>query len=365
VRTNRGIHSRALPPFTAIDLFAGCGGLTEGLKRGGFKVIGAIELNADAAATYRLNHSSVNLLEQDIRTVDPATWRNNLGLRTRDLGLLAGCPPCQGFSTLRTQNGSKRNADRRNTLARELLRFATVFMPQAVMMENVPGLVGKLAFRELIRGLTQLGYIVKWDIRDVADYGVPQRRRRLIVLAGRGFALPFAMPSKEAHKTVRSAIGKLPPAVASGDALHDLPETRSRRVQRIISQIPLNGGSRTSLPKRSQLECHKRCNGFKDIYGRMAWDKVAPTITTGCFNPSKGRFLHPEKDRCITMREAALLQSFPRKYKFQISSGKIALASMIGNALPPEFIRRHAVEVSKALSLEAKKSAGKHGSIRG
>lgn len=348
--------------FTAIDLFAGCGGLTEGLKMADFKVIGAIENDAKAAATYRLNHSSVILREEDIRTVNPIGWRKKLGLKVGELDLLAGCPPCQGFSTLRTRNGSTRNADRRNTLAREILRFSKAFCPKVVMMENVPGLVGKLAFRELTSGLNELGYIVDWDIRDVSLYGVPQRRRRLIMLAGQGFSVPFTEPSKSPTKTVRSAIAKLPKPFNSGDPVHDIPEKRSRNVLRRIARIPRNGGSRNALPTNRQLNCHRRCNGFKDIYGRMAWDKVAPTITTGCFNPSKGRFLHPTKNRCITMREAALLQSFPRRYKFDVSAGKIALASMIGNALPPEFIRRHAIEISKVL--QSRKSAERRGTTR-
>ncbi|MCL6560156.1 MAG: DNA cytosine methyltransferase, partial [Firmicutes bacterium] len=110
----------------------------------------------------------------------------------------------------------------------------------------------------------------------------------------------------------------------------------------LIRRIPKNGGSRTDLPEEYRLACHKRCNGFKDVYGRMAWDDVAPTITGGCFNPSKGRFLHPEEDRAITMREAALLQGFPRRYKFPATDNKSAVAWMIGNALPPPFIAAHA-----------------------
>jgi DNA (cytosine-5)-methyltransferase 1 len=136
----------------------------------------------------------------------------------------------------------------------------------------------------------------------------------------------------------------------SRDALHNIPEkVRTARIQKLIRDIPKNGGSRRDLPKSRQLKCHQRSNGFYDIYGRMAWDEVAPTITSGCFNPSKGRFLHPDKDRAITMREAALLQGFPRSYIFDLSPGKEAIALMIGNALPPEFIRRHALQIRRAL----------------
>jgi DNA (cytosine-5)-methyltransferase 1 len=122
-------------------------------------------------------------------------------------------------------------------------------------------------------------------------------------------------------------------------------EKRSDKVKEIIRLIPKNGGSRLDLGAENQLKCHQKCDGFKDIYGRMAWDDVAPTITGGCFNPSKGRFLHPTKNRTVTLREAALLQTFPTTYFFSLRRGKSSAAQMIGNALPPEFIRRHATRI--------------------
>ncbi len=332
----------------AIDLFAGCGGLTYGLKQAGFTILGGVELDDTASATYELNHPEVDLLTQDIRTVRPRKWMEELGLQSGDLDLLAGCPPCQGFSTLRTRNGAIRNADRRNTLAREMLRFVKIFLPRAVMMENVPGLKGKRVFNEFKCGLARLGYFVQAEVKDVRFYGVPQRRRRLILLAGRGFNIPFAPESRQV-RTVRDAIFTLPAVGTSGDRLHDFPERRSSKVQSRIARIPKDGGSRLALPKTEQLQCHKDCDGFKDIYGRMAWDKVAPTITSGCFNPSKGRFLHPEEDRNISMREAALLQSFPKAFAVPHGVTKTQVATMIGNALPPEFIRQHARWVRRKL----------------
>jgi DNA (cytosine-5)-methyltransferase 1 len=128
-----------------------------------------------------------------------------------------------------------------------------------------------------------------------------------------------------------------------------MPENRTPKVLNVIRLIPKDGGSRRDLPEEFQLECHKRCNGFKDVYGRMAWKKPAPTITGGCFNPSKGRFLHPEEDRAITMREAALLQGFPRRYKFPTTENKSAVALMIGNALPPPFIAAHGRSIKRVL----------------
>jgi DNA (cytosine-5)-methyltransferase 1 len=131
--------------------------------------------------------------------------------------------------------------------------------------------------------------------------------------------------------------------------MHDLSENRSERVRALIRRVNKDGGSRTQMSREEQLSCHQKCDGFKDVYGRLAWDSVAATITGGCVNPSKGRFLHPEQDRAITLREAALLQSFPKEYTFSMRRGKYAAAALIGNALPPEFVRRHAASVARHL----------------
>lgn len=271
-----------------------------------------------------------------------------LNLAPGQLDLLAGCPPCQGFSALRTRNGAKGNRDDRNNLIHEMLRFVRALRPRAIMMENVPGLKSHLQFREFCRGLRELDYTVEWEIKDASRYGVPQRRKRLILLAGLGRRIPFAKESPK-MSTVQNAIGWLPKPGHSGDPLHDIGEKRKPKILKLIKDIPKDGGSRLDLPRDRQLRCHQNFDGFKDVYGRMAWKEVAPTITSGCFNPSKGRFLHPSQDRAISMREAALLQGFPGDYWFPADAGKQAVALMIGNALPPEFIRRHAREVAKVL----------------
>ena len=335
----------------AIDLFSGCGGLTLGLKQAGFRVVGAVEIDPLAVKTYKINHKKVFVWDQDISKLSVSTVMEKLNLSRGQLDLLAGCPPCQGFSSLRTRNGANRNRDYRNNLIREMLRFVRMLRPKAVMMENVPGLKSHVQFRDFCRGLRKLGYKVDWDVKDAAHYGVPQRRRRLILLAGQDAKIPFAKESASL-RTVRQAIGRLGRAGKSGDPLHDLKERRKARVLDLIRDIPKDGGSRLDLPEDRQLECHKKIDGFKDIYGRMAWSEVAPTITSGCFNPSKGRFLHPKENRAITMREAALLQSFPRAYWFPPDAGKRAVALMIGNALPPELIRRISQEISDYLQQE-------------
>ena len=328
---------------TAVDCFAGCGGMSLGFKQAGYNVVGAIEIDADAVSVYKLNHTTVHTWSKDIRSVSAEVILTQLGIKVGELDLLGGCPPCQGFSTLRTYNGGRRVRDRQNDLIFEFLRLVLGLKPKRVMMENVPGLFVNTRLKKFRAALEAAGYEVKVDVLNVGEYGVPQRRRRLVLLASRISSVAFAKPSKKS-RTVRDAIGMMPPAGTSGDALHDLPEKRSRRVAARIRQVPADGGSRASLPRHLKLECHKKSDGFKDVYGRMAWDEPAPTITTGCFNPSKGRFLHPEANRAITMREAALLQSFPKSYKFPATLGKVKVATMIGNALPPNGRRLPAEE---------------------
>ncbi len=341
-RINRGSKSP-----TAIDLFCGCGGLTLGLKWAGFRVLGAVDIDPPAVKTYQANHSDVTLLETDIRKLDPQELLDTLGLEKGGIDLLAGGPPCQGFSRLRAKKRSILTNDHRNDLLFEFERFVEALRPRAVMMENVPELEKDKRFEAFLQKLKELGYLGSHRVLNAAEYGVPQRRRRLIYLAGLGMEIPFPEKSSK-MKTVEEAIGGMPKAGQSGDPLHDMPENRTPRVLEIIRLIPKDGGSRRDLPGEYRLKCHKRCDAFKDVYGRMAWKDVAPTITGGCHEPSKGRHLHPEEDRTITMREAALLQGFPHWYEFPITS-KSAVALMIGNALPPPFIEALGRSIKRVL----------------
>jgi DNA (cytosine-5)-methyltransferase 1 len=337
----------------AIDLFSGCGGLTLGLKQAGFKVVGAIEIDPAAVETYLLNHRKIKVWCGDIKKISVSSVMRELKLKKGELDLLAGCPPCQGFSSMRTKNGGRRVRDKKNKdLVFEFLRFVKKLRPKTIMMENVPGLNTDTRIKIICQQLERMGYVWERRVLNAADYGVPQRRKRLILLGSRFDFIRFA--SEEPRRpTVRETIGRLPRPGRSGDPLHDFPEIRSEKIVKLIKRIPKDGGSRTALGKANQLDCHKRNDGFKDVYGRMWWNRVAPTITGGCTNPSKGRFLHPVQDRAITLREAALLQSFPRKYRFSLVKGKSGVMTMIGNALPPEFIKRHAVEVRRHLRMAA------------
>ena len=265
-----------------------------------------------------------------------------------DLDLLAGCPPCQGFSTMRTHRKQSSVLDDRNVLVSQFGRFAEALLPKTLMMENVPGLADDVRFTRLRRRLERLGYVLREAVLDAYDYGVPQRRRRLVLLGSRLGSIEFA-PARAERATVKDTIAGLLPAGESGDPLHDHGEKRTDAVRTLIKLIPLDGGSRTALPADQQLACHQRQSGWFDVYGRMAWDEPAPTITSGCVNPSKGRFLHPREHRSMTLREAALLQGFPPRYKFPLRGGKYRAADLIGNALPPGFVAAHARQLAGVL----------------
>lgn len=347
--------------FTAIDLFAGCGGLTSGLRAAGFEVLAAIENDPDAAATYEANHAHVKLYETDIRVVSPKRLLRALKLPPGEtLDLVASCPPCQGFTRL-TESGGR--PDRRNGLVRQFLRFVRALRPKVCMLENVPGLLttakGKRYFNELRRGLEDAGYRASYGIVELADYGVPQFRKRLVLLAARGEAIPVpgpthhdpARPGKSGQRpwnTVREAIGDFPKpplrsAVRSGDAILRYEWHYSRDIARIVrrrlSHALSNGRGRTSLPPSLRLACHaRRPDGYYDVYGVIDWDKPSPTITSGCTNASKGRFGHPRDPRPLTATEAAVLQTFPLSYKFK-GSGLESVAAQIGNALPRRFAK--------------------------
>ena len=327
--------------FSAIDLFCGCGGLTLGLRKAGFKVLAAVDNDLLAVDTYRKNHRRTHLIQDDIQSVEPVAIMEQLKLRAGDLDLLAGCPPCQGFSTLRTFNGGYEIDEPMNDLVFEFARFARVLKPKTLMMENVPGLMDDDRLRRLRRRLRTLGYKCDAKVFDAACFGVAQRRRRMILLGSRIDCPDFAMPIRR-KRTVAEALRVLRAPESSEDPIHNYPVRRADHVLSLIRRIPKDGGSRTDLPVEDQLECHQRFDGFKDIYGRMAWRKPAPTITCGCINPSKGRFVHPEEDRAITLREAAVLQGFPKGYLFDLTRGRYSVAQMIGNAFPPKFAEHHA-----------------------
>jgi DNA (cytosine-5)-methyltransferase 1 len=333
--------------FISIDLFSGVGGLTEGLKQAGFETKLAFEINGNASKAYSLNHKNTKVITRDIRKVKIYDVKKKLN--ETEIHLLAGCPPCQGFSSIRRLNKANPVEDSRNDLIKEYVRFVKNLNPYTIMLENVPWLKEDALFINARTQLEKLGYKIDFDVVNVKDYGVPQNRKRLVMVGSRIGIINIAKPNSE-KVTVRDCIGNLKKPDESDDLLHKIYPCHTKGIQELINDIPINGGSRKDLGEARQLECHKKDNiGFNDIYGRLRWDDYSSTITGGCLNPSKGRFLHPEQNRCISAREASLLQSFPSDYIFPTDVSRADIALMIGNALPPKFSFCQALNIKKHL----------------
>ena len=330
----RKVSARTWP--TAIDLYSGSGAATDALKAAHFRVVAAVDNDPGACATYRLNHPRVRLYEIDIKELDPTVILRDC-LKGVPLDLAVICAPCQPFSS---QN-RKRGGDARSRLLIEGARFVSVLKPKVVFVENVPGLASTANANLLAEFQEECGsdYIFGApECIDAADYGVPQRRVRCLVMAAlkqQAPQLPSPTTPVGKRRTVRDAIGTLR-ALALGeidpqDPIHAARVHRPITVKR-LQAIPKDGGSRSNLPSHLILNCHKDHRGHPDVYGRMKWDDVAPTLTTGCTDVTRGRFAHPDEDRAITPREASLLQTFRAGYKFTGHSSIIA--EQIGNAIP-------------------------------
>lgn len=347
--------------FYAADLFAGGGGLTVGLKAQGFRVVSAVEIDPHACATYVANHPEVEMFHEDIST-----------LRGRDIikcspsgkiDLLAGCPPCQGFTSLTYKSGE----DPRNKLILEMGRLVKEIKPQTVMMENVPGLAsrGKRLLNKFLRLLDDLGYVTQSGVLQVADYGIPQQRRRFVLVAGRGFDVDLPEPthSRTGKQGRLEWIGikdvisnRDRPVTLANAKLRGGPEEFNWHVVRSISdknrarlKHAVPGKVWTEIPESLRPKCHQgKYRGFTNVYGRMTWNEPSPTITGGCTTLSKGRFGHPSQSRTISVREAALLQTFPEDYIIKTPYMEQA-ANIVGNALPCDFASVVAEKCKKAL----------------
>jgi DNA (cytosine-5)-methyltransferase 1 len=309
-----------------------------------------VEYEQDAAASYRLNHPTTRLWEEDISGLAATAMRDALGLEQGDLGLLKACPPCQGFSSL--SEGRIAPNDARNDLVGHTVRFVRAFRPRAVLLENVPGLGRDRRLAELLGHLHALGYAARSYSVNAVDFGVPQRRRRLIVVALRGLRskLPKALTpaDPETPVSVRSAFEELERNDLRDDALSSTREV-SDTVRRRIEAIPV-GGNRLDLPPDLQLDCHVKLTGSVAMgsYARMKWDEPSSTMTTRCTTPSSGPFIHPQEHRPITLREAATLQTFPPTYRF--TGSNTSIERQIGNAVPVLMAGRIAAQLLSAVS---------------
>ena len=365
----------------AIDVFSGCGGLSCGLTLGGFNVKSALEIDSQVVVLYKKYQllSKVNVLNKDICDTKGYELLNAAKIKKNDIYLLAGCPPCQYFSSQNRQN-KKKTTEEKKKLLMEFLRIIKETYPPFILMENVPGIKtadNGVILEEFIDKLSNEcssnrneQYFILHGILNAADYGVPQARKRFVLHAVRrdifnlmtNNQILFSLP-----KPTHSKDGKLglPNWVTVWETISDLPEIKAGEKYRSgqiknhyaanlseinlqrMEQIRKNDGNRTSLPDNLILDCHKEYQGHKDVYGIMRKDQPAPTITGGCTNYTKGRFGHPTQNRAISVREAARLQTFPDDFIFDESVTKAALE--IGNAVPVKLVEESAKQLIRIM----------------
>jgi DNA (cytosine-5)-methyltransferase 1 len=347
-----------------IDFFCGCGGTSAGLRAAGMNILAGIDLDREAAETYRANFATAKFIERDIRKIEP-TELDALVRRTPNSRLLfSACAPCQPYTNFHRK--SERRAQQR-TLLLQLLPFIDHLEPDFVFVENVPGLhkIPKgSTFNRFRAGLARRGYFVAWAIVDCRDYGVPQRRRRLTLLASRlgPIEVPPAthgsQPGLSPWSTVREWISHFP-SLEDGDVHPTVPNHQTAKLTdlnlRRIRATP-QGGGRRDWPAELWLKCHAEHRGHSDVYGRMHWDAAAPVLTTKCTSISNGRYGHPEQDRPISVREAASLQTFPEDFVFE---GRIkSTTRQVGNAVPVLLAEAmgHAICAHVALDHSANRS---------
>jgi DNA (cytosine-5)-methyltransferase 1 len=336
-KTTKEKHSRNI---YAVDLFCGAGGLTHGLINAGVKVRLGIDIDPACEYPYKENNKAAFLLKsvEDLAATDIKGYFRKNGIK-----LLAGCAPCQTFSRY---NQKASEADNRWWLLLQFSRLVKEIKPELVTMENVPGLKEQNVFKQFVKELKQNGYQVSFSVVNCADYGVPQHRNRLVLLASK-FGEVKLLTKEEfgsKPKTVKEAIGNMPQIQAgtyySSDPLHQSAALSETNMQRIESSKP--GGTWRDWSNKLVADCHKKKTGksYPSVYGRMMWDAPAPTMTTQFYGFGNGRFGHPEQNRAISLREGAILQGFPKNYKFVAPGGiihKRHIGRLIGNAVPVDI----------------------------
>lgn len=341
-----------------IDLFCGIGGLSYGMKSKGFKILAGFDLDYTCQYAYEINNEA-KFVYKDIKEV---TKDDILPLYSKDvIKVLAGCAPCQPFSSYAFKNKTK--DPNKYDLLYEFGRLVKEVKPDIVTMENVPAIQKfklKNVLQDFIEVLKKEGYIVSEKVVYCPDYGIPQTRKRFVLLASKLGEIKLISPThlKENYVTVRDTIGNLPP-INAGEACLTDPLHRSRvlsplNMKRMLA-TPYGGGWK-NWPEELLLECHRKEGGksFGSVYGRMVWDKPAPTMTTLCTGIGNGRFGHPIQNRAISVREAALFQTFPLEYKFFPDENSVSITKAsryIGNAVPPQLGAVIADSIKKHLNI--------------
>lgn len=343
--------------YTCIDSFCGAGGLGLGLKRAGFDILLSFDIDSKCIETLNNNNKYITHKAEvaDIANMLNGNILAKCGLKRGELFLLAGGPPCQGFSVQRRGEAN----DPRNDLVLKYGQLINELYPYYFVMENVSGIAGKRGktiLEELISSVEAIGYTVHIKLLDAQEYGIPQRRKRYIIVGERkDLGAHYEYPEDTGiRRTVRETIGELPAPPKDGSDYPGIVHHRRDKLSPInlkrIQAIKAGQG-RDELPMELRANCHKKDSsiiGYPKVYGRMAWDEVSPTITARFDSFTRGKFGHPEDDRTISLREGAMLQTFPMDYVF--SGNKVDIARQIGNAVPPvmgEYIGKSIIECYK------------------
>jgi DNA (cytosine-5)-methyltransferase 1 len=328
----------------AVDFFCCAGGVTSGFRNAGIKVLGGIDIDSAYKETYEKNNKGSIFIQADVAQLEPIDLEKKLSIKQNmDDLIFVGCSPCQYYTNLQTDRTKSKES---KMLLEEFQRFVKYFYPGYIFVENVPGLETKdqSPLAKFKNFLIEVGYTINDDVVNASNYNVPQSRRRYILVASRVAQKVVLPKGKNTVKTVADVIADLPPIPAGykddNDLMHWSSNLDPINLER-LQHTTHNGGTRLAWKnnKKLQLKCYiGKDKTFTDVYGRMFWNHPAPTITTKFHSISNGRFGHPEQDRGLSLREGAILQSFPRSYKFYSNNNGV-IARMIGNAVPPELAK--------------------------
>ena len=342
-------------PNAVIDLFCGIGGLTKGLELAGLNVVAGIDIDESCRFAYEHNNRA-RFISGDVGIIDSQKLLNYYPEEC--VKILVGCAPCQPFSKYTQRYRKNGRSDDKWKLHYSFSRLVDELDPSIISMENVPELEKEKIFNDFVNHLKNKGYSCSYSIVFCPDYGVPQKRKRLVLLASKFGDISLIPPiyTPDNYRTVRDAIYDLEQLesgeMSENDRIHCTTKLNNLNLERIRQSTP--GGTWRDWDESLQLKCHKKRSGksYGAVYGRMLWDEPSPTITTQFYGYGNGRFGHPEQDRALSYREGALLQSFPSDYVFVEEGAKFnrrELGIHIGNAVPVELGRAIGISIQNHL----------------
>ncbi len=334
--------------INVVDFFCGCGGTSAGLQKAGMNIIAGIDFDKDAITTYANNFPTAKTFNINIKELKTESLKSILSSHNNEILVFAACAPCQPFSK---QNRYKHFDDDRISLLDEFHRFVKYYMPDYIILENVPGMqkVAKGPFTRFTKLLDEYNYKYSSGIKNAMDYGVPQSRKRLVLIASKHGVIELPEEQygsdKIPYNTIRKYIEKYPPLqageICTSIANHQCAKLTPKLLKRISTLK--EGQDRRFWTDDLKLKCHEGHTGHTDVYGRLSWDKPSVTLTTKCISLSNGRFGHPNQNRALSVREAAAIQTFDDDFIFYGNLG--STAKQVGNAVPVQFAKALGMQI--------------------